>query len=59
VRSLVEQNREAEMLQTNGRLGLIHREKRKTGLHPAQHPLDIRVDELATLSTDVWNWHQA
>jgi hypothetical protein len=50
VQAVVEQPREAEMLQAIDRLRLIHTEKRKTVYILCSVPLDIPVDELVT-----WN----
>jgi hypothetical protein len=48
VQAVVEQGREAEMLQAIDRLRLIHTEKRKTVYILCSVPLDIPVDELVT-----------
>jgi hypothetical protein len=48
VQAVVEQGREAEMLQAIDRLRLIHNEKRKTVYILCSIPLDIPVDELVT-----------
>jgi hypothetical protein len=50
VQAVVEQGREAEMLQAFDRLRLIHNEKRKTVYILCNIPLDLSVDELVT-----WN----
>jgi hypothetical protein len=50
VQAVVEQTREAEMLQAIDRLRLIHTERRKTVYILCSIPLDIQVDELVT-----WN----
>jgi len=48
VQAVVEQSREAEMLQAIDRLRLIHSEKRKTVYILCSIPLDIPIDELVT-----------
>lgn len=48
VQAVVEQSREAEMIQAIDRLRLIHNEKRKTVYILCSIPLDIPVDELVT-----------
>jgi hypothetical protein len=48
VQAVVEQAREAEMIQAIDRLRLIHNEKRKTVYVLCSIPLDIQVDELVT-----------
>jgi hypothetical protein len=48
VQAVVEQAREAEMLQAIDRLRLIHTERRKTVYILCSVPLDIPVDELVT-----------
>jgi hypothetical protein len=48
VQAVVEQGREAEMVQAIDRLRLIHNEKRKTVYILCNIPLDIPVDELVT-----------
>src|SRR6266481_4793903 len=48
VQAVIEQTREAEMLQAIDRLRLIHTEKRKTVYILCSVPLDIPVDELVT-----------
>jgi hypothetical protein len=48
VQAVVEQSREAEMVQAIDRLRLIHNEKRKTVYILCSIPLDIPVDELVT-----------
>jgi hypothetical protein len=48
VQAVVEQAREAEMVQAIDRLRLIHNEKRKTVYILCSIPLDIPVDELVT-----------
>jgi hypothetical protein len=48
VQAVVEQAREAEMLQATDRLRLIHTEKRKTVYILCSVPLDIQIDELVT-----------
>jgi hypothetical protein len=48
VQAVVEQAREAEMIQAIDRLRLIHTEKRKTVYILCSIPLDIPVDELVT-----------
>jgi hypothetical protein len=48
VQAVVEQSREAEMVQAIDRLRLIHTEKRKTVYILCSIPLDIPVDELVT-----------
>jgi hypothetical protein len=48
VHAVVEQGREAEMLQAIDRLRLIHSERRKTVFILCSIPLDIPVDELLT-----------
>jgi hypothetical protein len=48
VQAVVEQGREAEMVQAIDRLRLIHNEKRKTVYILCSIPLDIPVDELVT-----------
>lgn len=48
VQAVVQQGREAEMLQAIDRLRLIHTEKRKTVYILCNIPLDIPVDELVT-----------
>jgi hypothetical protein len=48
VQAVVEQGREAEMLQAIDRLRLIHNEKRKTVYILCSIPLDIPIDELVT-----------
>src|SRR6266481_5771085 len=48
VQAVIEQTREAEMLQAIDRLRLIHSEKRKTVYILCSIPLDIPVDELVT-----------
>jgi hypothetical protein len=50
VQAVVEQAREAEMLQAIDRLRLIHTEKRKTVYILCSVPLDIPIDELVA-----WN----
>lgn len=50
VQGVIEQAREAEMLQAIDRLRLIHSEKRKTVYILCSIPLDLPVDELVT-----WN----
>jgi hypothetical protein len=47
VQAVVEQGREAEMVQAIDRLRLIHNEKRKTVFILCNIPLDLPVDELA------------
>ena len=48
VQAVVEQGREAEMLQAIDRLRLIHTQKRKTVYILCSIPLDTSVDELVT-----------
>jgi hypothetical protein len=48
VQAVVEQGREAEMIQAIDRLRLIHTEKRKTVYILCSIPLDLPVDELVT-----------
>jgi hypothetical protein len=48
VQAVVEQAREAEMIQAIDRLRLIHNEKRKTVYILCNIPLDLPVDELVT-----------
>ena len=48
VQAVVEQTREAEMIQAIDRLRLIHNEKRKTVYILCSIPLDLPVDELVT-----------
>jgi hypothetical protein len=48
VQAVVEQGREAEMIQAIDRLRLIHSEKRKTVYILCSIPLDLRIDELVT-----------
>jgi hypothetical protein len=48
VQAVVEQGREAEMVQAIDRLRLIHSERRKTVYILCKIPLDIPVDELVT-----------
>jgi len=48
VQAVVEQGREAEMMQAIDRLRLIHNEKRKTVYILCSIPLDLAVDELVT-----------
>ena len=48
VHAVVEQGREAEILQAIDRLRLIHSERRKTVFILCSVPLDIPVDELVT-----------
>jgi hypothetical protein len=48
VQAVVEQSREAEIIQAIDRLRLIHNEKRKTVYILCSIPLDISVDELVT-----------
>jgi hypothetical protein len=48
VQAVVEQSREAEIIQAIDRLRLIHNEKRKTVYILCSIPLDIPVDELVT-----------
>jgi hypothetical protein len=48
VQAVVEQGREAEMVQSIDRLRLIHNEKRKTVYILCSIPLDIPLDELVT-----------
>jgi len=48
VQAIVEQSREAEMLQAIDRLRLIHTKRRKTVYIVCSIPLDIPVDELVT-----------
>jgi hypothetical protein len=48
VQAVVEQSREAEMIQAVDRLRLIHNEKRKTVYILCNIPLDLPVDELVT-----------
>jgi len=48
VQAVVEQGREAEMVQAIDRLRLIHNEKRKTVYILCKIPLDMPVDELVT-----------
>jgi hypothetical protein len=48
VQAVVEQSREAEMIQAVDRLRLIHNEKRKTVYILCNIPLDLAVDELVT-----------
>jgi hypothetical protein len=48
VQAVVEQGREAEMIQAIDRLRLIHNEKRKTVYILCSVPLDLPVDELVT-----------
>ena len=48
VQAVVEQGREAEMLQAIDRLRLIHNEKRKTVYILCSIPLRLQVDELVT-----------
>jgi hypothetical protein len=48
VHAVVEQGREAEMMQAIDRLRLIHSERRKTVFILCSIPLDIPVDELVT-----------
>jgi len=48
VQAVVEQGREAEMVQAIDRLRLIHNEKRKTVYILCSIPLDLAVDELVT-----------
>jgi len=48
VQAVVEQSREAEMLQAIDRLRLIHTEKRKTVYIVCSTALDIPIDELVT-----------
>jgi len=48
VEAVVEQSREAEMIQAIDRLRLIHNEKRKTVYILCSVPLDIHIDELVT-----------
>jgi hypothetical protein len=50
VQAVVEQAREAEMIQAIDRLRLIHNEKRKTVYILCSIPLDLPIDELVT-----WN----
>jgi hypothetical protein len=48
VQAVVEQSREAEMIQAIDRLRLIHNQKRKTVYILCSIPLDLAVDELVT-----------
>ena len=48
VQAVVEQVREAEMVQALDRLRLVHNETRKTVFILCNIPLDIPVDELVT-----------
>jgi hypothetical protein len=48
VQAVVEQVREAEMIQAIDRLRLIHNEKRKTIYILCSIPLDLPIDELVT-----------
>jgi hypothetical protein len=58
VQAIVEQGREAEMIQAIDRLRLIHNEKRKTVYILCNIPLDLPIDELVTgnssLGTGGW-----